>query len=355
MRILSAALAASLVLATGVSSARIAEAVPTRSIEFSSREAVLGWINGYRAKPDLARVPLAVRSLSQLGAFKDVESSAVFVGFIAGVLGANPKQADELVSKMLPLRPDDQWFLVRAIAYSGLPQWKAMLTRFRPQLAARTVMIDKYLEGKLPTLTDLSLDDGPGFWSRAGEWVRVDRYFTGNKPAAELKLRPSGDLIDLLWGYYFATGAYSPVSKLIAMLPWSKDRDVIEKLTLGNMAKYTLAINASRNVELLAMLKWAAPQQAKDTQPILKEVIEAADLVDTIRLRNEALAAMEELKRKGPGYKRDVSWWASVGQGAVSLGCIGAAVAGQVEFGIPCVVGGALSSAVLNYWGQTDK
>ena len=26
--------------------------------------------------------------------------------------------------------------------------------------------------------------------------------------------------------------------------------------------------------------------------------------------------------------------------------------AGQVEIGIPCVVGGALSSAALNYWGK---
>ena len=32
------------------------------------------------------------------------------------------------------------------------------------------------------------------------------------------------------------------------------------------------------------------------------------------------------------------------------LGCIGAAAAGQIEFGIPCVVGGAVSSAGLHYW-----
>jgi hypothetical protein len=36
----------------------------------------------------------------------------------------------------------------------------------------------------------------------------------------------------------------------------------------------------------------------------------------------------------------------------VALGCIAAAAAGQVEIGIPCVVGGALSSAALNYWGK---
>jgi hypothetical protein len=58
------------------------------------------------------------------------------------------------------------------------------------------------------------------------------------------------------------------------------------------------------------------------------------------------------LKRKGPGSKRGISTWGQIGQGAVALGCIAAAVTGQVEIGIPCVVGGALGSAALNYWNK---
>jgi len=34
------------------------------------------------------------------------------------------------------------------------------------------------------------------------------------------------------------------------------------------------------------------------------------------------------------------------------LGCIGAAALGQVEFGLPCVLGGALSSGLLYYWDR---
>ena len=36
--------------------------------------------------------------------------------------------------------------------------------------------------------------------------------------------------------------------------------------------------------------------------------------------------------------------------GALAIGCIAAAVAGQVEFGIPCVVGGVATSAALRIW-----
>jgi hypothetical protein len=39
-----------------------------------------------------------------------------------------------------------------------------------------------------------------------------------------------------------------------------------------------------------------------------------------------------------------------VGQGALALGCIAAAVTGTSSFGIPCVVGGAASSAALSLW-----
>jgi hypothetical protein len=36
------------------------------------------------------------------------------------------------------------------------------------------------------------------------------------------------------------------------------------------------------------------------------------------------------------------------------LGCVAAGVLGQVEFGIPCVVGGAASTAALKYLAPTE-
>jgi hypothetical protein len=59
--------------------------------------------------------------------------------------------------------------------------------------------------------------------------------------------------------------------------------------------------------------------------------------------------------RVGPGRHATLagakgpSRWADF---VIRPGCIAAAAAGQVEIGIPCVVGGALSSAALNYWGK---
>jgi hypothetical protein len=98
------------------------------------------------------------------------------------------------------------------------------------------------------------------------------------------------------------------------------------------------------------MLKRAGSEQPKNV--VLKEIVDAAETMETTRLRKEALASIEELKRKGPGYKRDINTWGQIGQGALALGCIAAATAGQVQFGLPCVIGGATSSAALNFWNQ---
>ena len=174
-------------------------------------------------------------------------------------------------------------------------------------------------------------------------------YFS--KPKKEFGLDLTPDLLDTLWGYFYATGDYRPLSRIILMLRWTKERDVLEKLTLGSMAKYTLAINSGAQCRPAGALKWAETQPQPDAvKPVLREIIEAAETVETGKLRNEALAAIEEFKRKGPGSRRDLSLWGQVGEGALAIGCIALAVAGQVEFGIPCVIGGVATSAALRVW-----
>jgi hypothetical protein len=156
-------------------------------------------------------------------------------------------------------------------------------------------------------------------------------------------------LIDVLWGYYLATGAYKPVDKIIKLLPLAEDKDNVDNLTTGSAAKFTLASNAVRDLNLLGMLKWSVKTQPKDTAKVLNDVIETAEDVDTGRMRRESLAAIEELKEKGPNSKRELTGMGQIGQGALSMGCIVAAATGQIELGIPCVIGGAAYSAGLQY------
>ena len=106
-------------------------------LDLQTPEAVLRWINVYRAKPDPAGVPAAVKALSRLSGFKDPETAGAYVGFMAGVIAANPDRAEKLIAKMFPLPDGDQWAVVRAIAYSGHPQWQALLRKFAGRMPSR--------------------------------------------------------------------------------------------------------------------------------------------------------------------------------------------------------------------------
>jgi hypothetical protein len=311
----------------------------------TSTDAMLKWINGYRGKPQPDALPVLVRGLSDLQAFKDAETCGAYIGFIAGVLGANPQRAEALIERMLTIQAADQWVLVRAIAYSGLPNWKVLLLRFADRMPTRDAMIDKYVGGKLPTLEQISYRPAkPGMFDKIKETLKI-----GGERQKPVTIEPSPEVIDILWGMYLATGSYRPIGRIIKFLPLGNDKDSVDSLTTGSAAKFTLASNAVRDLYLLAMLKRAVKEQPEDIAKILNDVIETAENVDTARMRKESLAAIDELKQKGPNSKRDLAGWGQVGQGALSMGCVVAAATGQIELGIPCVLGGAAYSAGVQY------
>jgi len=329
-----------------------ADAAPLPASEITSSDAALAWISAYRPRA-FATAPAAVRAMSRYGLLRKPDSAGVYVGFIAGVFRSRPDRADALVARMFPLPAEDHWVVVRAIAWSGLPGWKDLLRRNAARMPTRAVMIEKYLGGALPTLDQLDLADHSVSWF-ARLRGDVGKVFGAKPPAKAVRLEPGPDVIDTLWGTYYATRDGAAITPLLAMLPWSKDRDSVEKLTLGSIAKFTLASNAARDPELLVLIKRMRAQQPQAVAPVLDDVIAAADTVDVARVRGEALAAVDTLKRKGPGTKRDMAWWGQIGEGALAAGCIAAGVTGHVEVGVPCVVGGAVSSAALRHWTTPD-
>ena len=286
--------------------------------DFSSTENILRWINNYRLRPDPAKLPAAVKAMSELGVFRDMDQAGIYVGFMAGVLQTNPKRAEDLVAKMFPMPPEDQVAIVRAIAYSELPNWKDLMLSFAERMPARKSLIDRFVYGKQPTIKQMALD-------------------SGTAP------------LDTLWGLYFATGSFEPVARMVSILGWARDQNNVERLTIGSMAKLSLATNASRDKELLDMLKASMNGEGKDTRIVLQEVIDAAETFEFARVRKDAMAAIDQLKSKGPASARNMSWWGTAGQTALALGCIVAGAMGHVEVGIPCVLGGAVSGAALKY------
>lgn len=289
---------------------------------FPTADRLMEWINGYRHEPTPDRLPEAVLAMRRLGLVKDIEASGVFLGFIGGVLADNPAKAEALVAKFYPMPPEEQAIIIKSIAYSGLPDWKTLLEKFVERMPARKVMLKQYLYGDGKTLYELPLESG---------------------------IAP----MDTLWGNYLSTGSARPVQRIITALAWVSEKEDIDKLTAGGMAKWTLASNASRDRDLIDLYRVEQQQQPDEIKKEIQEIVSAAELFETQKIRKDALAAIEELRRKGPVKKGN--WWnwaAGAAPTAVGLACVAASALGQVEFGVPCLVGGALSTVGAKYFGS---
>ena len=114
-----------------------------RPSDTASTAAAMNWINAYRAQPDPNNVPAVMRALSRLGAFNDPDQSGAYVGFLAGALAANPERAEALIAQSLQMRRQDSWVVVRAIAYSGLPNWRELLRHFAGRMPDRQPLIER--------------------------------------------------------------------------------------------------------------------------------------------------------------------------------------------------------------------
>jgi hypothetical protein len=301
---------------------------------FSTPERLVDWVYNYHAHPTPWRVPAAVRAMRELGLFTDEEKGAFCTGFIAGVLGANAKDGPALVGKMLPMPDKDQAVLIRAIAYSGRPDWRELLTKYKDRMALRQPLIDSYLSGKAKTLMEVDLSDGPS-------------------------------VVYTLWGYYVATGQYEPVVRIMQGLRWSKNKNdgnfslkkifsnwrndpsAVDKISTGATAKWTLASYAERNRDLLSLYRAEYEQQPKEISQPLRDVIVAAEAFESEKIRKDQFGAIEDAQKLQATNEAGMSKAATAGSIAIATGCVAASALGQIYIAVPCVIGGALYTGAM--------
>ncbi len=78
------------------------------------------------------------------------------------------------------------------------------------------------------------------------------------------------------------------------------------------MAKLSLATNASRDQGPPRSRQVRHEDREDETRAVLQEVIDAAETFEFGRVRKDAMAAIEQLKTKGPASTRNTMWWGTV-------------------------------------------
>jgi hypothetical protein len=312
-----------------------AQALREQDGGFTSPDQLMDWISNYRDHKEPWRVPAAVHAMNDFGLFGDEEKGWFCIGFIAGVLGSNPKDGPSLVPKMFPMPDKEQAIIIRAIVYSGRPDWRELLEKNSSRMPLRRPLIDDFLDDKRPTLMTLPLD-------------------TGGSPG-----------IYALWGYYVATGQHEPVVRIMEALRWSKtkadsgfsfrkvfsgwgrDPSAVEKITTGGTAKWTLASYAERDRQLLALYRAEAGRQPEEIAVPLKDVIKAAEDFESEKVRKDQFGAIEDAQRQKLSTEAGMTKGATAGSIAIATGCVAASALGQAYIALPCVIGGALYTGAV--------
>jgi hypothetical protein len=302
---------------------------------FTSPDQLMDWISNYRDHKEPWRVPAAVHAMKDFGLFGDEEKGWFCIGFIAGVLGSNPKDGPAMVPKMFPMPDKEQANIIRAIVYSGRPDWRELLEKNASRMPLRRPLIDDFLNDKRPTLMTLPLD-------------------TGGSPG-----------IYALWGYYVATGQHEPVVRIMQALRWSKtkadggfsfrkvfsgwgrDPSAVDKITTGGTAKWTLASYAERDRQLLALYRAESGRQPEDIAEPLKDVIKAAEDFESEKIRKDQFGAIEDAQRQKLSNEAGMTKGATAGSIAIATGCVAASALGQAYIALPCVIGGALYTGAV--------
>ena len=84
---------------------------------------------------------------------------------------------------MLPIKTEDHWFIVRAIAYSGMPGWPDLLLHFADRMPTRQLMIEKYASGRLPTLESISFEKSPTAFDKLKSLSRSPQTIRAKMPS----------------------------------------------------------------------------------------------------------------------------------------------------------------------------
>jgi hypothetical protein len=272
--------------------------------------------------------------MRELGLFGDEEKAGFCTGFIAGVLGSNPKDGPRILAQMFPMPDKDQAVLIRAIAYSGRPDWRELLNNFRNRMQLRQPLIDSYLSGQAKTLMEVDLAEG-------------------------------SPVVYSLWGYYVATGQTEPVVRIIEALRWSKKKDdgnfswskmwsgwkkdpsAVDKITVGATAKWTLASYAEKNRDLLNLYRAEYERQPKDIAVPLRDVIVSAEVFESEKVRKDQFGAIEDARKLQQTNEAGMSKAATAGSIAIATGCVAASALGQIYIAVPCVITGALYTGAM--------
>lgn len=213
---------------------------------FADVAAVETWMAHYHLTPEPARLIQAIDMLVALGALDQEARLQPAAAFLAALMAEDDGLAAVLSERIAEAPPAKQRLLARAIALSGLPQWRRLLTLLKRQVPARALEIETLLAGP------------------------------DTRATLSLAFDEAGVVLDMVVAHFMATGSEAAALRLVTALAGSlDDSDPIAART-GHKAKAALVLHAASDPRLLDVARREAAQQGEPLAGLLREVVAAA-------------------------------------------------------------------------------
>jgi len=139
------------------------------------------WITFYYKSPSPERFVDELRALTTAGTFEDSKSHAPFIGFLSQVMAQNPESVEPWLKEFEDLDEQPRKLILAAAWYSDTDGAKAYFKEKK---------LENLAEKDPPDILDLKVDN------------------------------PS--TLDMLWGYFLATGEEAPIRRIVSGLQLSK-------------------------------------------------------------------------------------------------------------------------------------
>lgn len=146
------------------------------------------WMTFYYKKPSPERFVPEVRALAKKGALSKDTARAPLTAFLSRVMAQNPDNISEWLTELQDLSDSDRKTLLDAAWYSNTDQTRNYL---------KAAGYGQYLKQPAPDILKLKVDN------------------------------PS--VLDMLWGYFMATGEQAPIRRLISAFNLSKYEGALER------------------------------------------------------------------------------------------------------------------------------
>ncbi|MEO8204919.1 MAG: hypothetical protein ABI615_01970 [Chthoniobacterales bacterium] len=146
------------------------------------------WFTYYYMDPQPDKFPAEVRSMSEKGDLTKVDNQQPLIAFLSRIMAQNPDKISSWMSELESLPPNDKRVLYSAIWFSSTDQ-------------GRTFFQKNNLAGYLK-----------------------------KEPPDILKMEPdSPSTLDMLWGYFMATGDPKAIRQIVSTLNLSKDEGALAR------------------------------------------------------------------------------------------------------------------------------